>query len=667
MARFRNTNLDDFYIDPENNHGYYKINDKWIDESLFPLTNIQNKTLPVITKIDNISDIIPCSNLNNEDVIPWDNSDSEDNISDIIPCSNLNNEDVIPCDNSEDQISKEDRKSKDILEYNIYLKLKENILDNIAIDRDIIISGTFEEKAHQLYCIDKIDPEWISCIKYCDDIYSFSKEELYVYGIINDIKLDDTIENFDADMLVTYILISMYIKSNDRAAIDDIVSEEDREILHIFALRFGFPRDLIKYLKFKDLKHIIITGEINVNFEKLEMNKKRYDMLESQKYISLIKELYKVKDIDEIIDIVPHILETIILNMDNYTTDQITTLCGICIPKHCDVNEYIIKNIISYKKVITRKSQKRLNFDKLISLEKEQIIKYLDKLTDEEIFITMGIKINYNSRNELIDNIVETITVPKFLYPYPVNKKYVTNKYTIIDQTPTNIINNSVIGYGTCRRYYIYEVNDLLGSFIESFNHPENTNIKFNLSEIDNLKQLLSLCEQPDELVKQIDKVLVNYEEQLENDQDLIDIIGTLTNNDSIKDFLQHIFYIGMYMRRWKGEGYPFPLKDSDTHDENDPNNKVTDEIIISLNMLEKMHEINKNFCLNLKVCEYTNEGYLDNKNTLFGTLFKNVISGDECIRTSSSKFIGTSYHYLRLLFKITIPGINIRSLDKIA
>jgi hypothetical protein len=645
MASFssRNTNMDDFFLDPITLHEHYLINKKWVDVTLNPSAlNQYQPSKPQIKQIDNISNIIP-SSLFEENLQESEEEKSED-------------------ESDEDVEELEEETSVKVLTVetsSIYLKLSEKVIDNIAKQRNLLLEGDFENKAKQLAEYDKVDPTWINSIEYPEYIYDFSDEELLVYALLSDISIDKRLTS--TDDIRCYIKSKYYIKIRDLDGFQEFMYEENNKyVLYILGNNIGIPEHLIKFIEFERLVEYIFTEDININYEKLEVRKKRYDILASSKYKYLIKNLYNADTIKSILCQLSHPLEKIILDLDNYSDDQLINLLGMCVPNHINKRQYIIDNIVEYKDVITRTTCNILSVEKLSRMKKQEVEKYLVKLTDDEIFTTFGFKIGYAKRIKLIQNIM--INVDSFIYPLKINPKCCINKETIINLTPVTEL-KEYVAYGTSKKYYVYDMYDLLGAFTENFVHPENTNINFSTKDILSLKALVS----SEMLIKQIDNVLSLQEEKLEYDQDLMDIFCTLDDKDKIKTFLYSIFNIGMYMRKWKGPGYPYPIKEFETQNKYEPNDKVSMEISSNIHLLDEMNEISKNYCLNLRVCEYTNEGYLKSNGNMFSDVYQGVIDGKECIRVSSTKFIGTSYHYIRLLFKESIPNFDVSSLDSIS
>lgn len=67
-----------------------------------------------------------------------------------------------------------------------------------------------------------------------------------------------------------------------------------------------------------------------------------------------------------------------------------------------------------------------------------------------------------------------------------------------------------------------------------------------------------------------------------------------------------------------------------------------------------------------LATCSYKKDGTIDVGFSSFETLWNVVRAGRECIRMASIRFVGTGYHYLQVLYGVTIPGLEVKNLDRI-
>ena len=69
---------------------------------------------------------------------------------------------------------------------------------------------------------------------------------------------------------------------------------------------------------------------------------------------------------------------------------------------------------------------------------------------------------------------------------------------------------------------------------------------------------------------------------------------------------------------------------------------------------------------MDLKLCQYNRDGSIEHGAVTFKGEWDGVLKGTHCIRMASTKFIGTGLHYLRALYRETIPGVDVKVLERI-
>jgi hypothetical protein len=571
---------------------------------------------------------------------------------------------------------------------NPYRRVPRAVLDAIAQERDITLTGNNNERAEQLYEFDHIMPDWIQSImtKTVENFQMLTGSKLYVFGALNRVSFDGLtgLQNRD---LVNYIRVSILMNTPNhpgRELLPTLVNNLHRNVLEIFAGRLAIPHTHLKFINTEELRRAIITGSTDhIANETINIVVQRYNLLTNHKYSRLIDELYQIGGDDDLwINIArmpPHPMEGVILGLDNFTSAQIINTFGMSVPlSHSNnVKRYIENNIVAYAPILTRGTLDPIPLDVMTFMSSRELTDYIEKLTDTEIWSTIGVYVPYTSRNELVANIVNCITRPRFMYPTTRSITRSDNKTTIMgsDITDTTVF---MVCYGTALKYHVYELYDLTGAFHRDdntqameFRRPENIRTKFSVQDIEGLRQLLNcfpVTAEINALNARIDEGLIDAKEKIAYD----DIARTqLRAFDEptrllIQQFLRQIFYTGMYMRRWVGPGNPFPLKADTTRTTKEPDAKVTEQLGIGIELLKQMDDRPKNFCLNLKICEYNGQGGIEHGQAVFNGEWNGVIKGDNCIRMASSKFVGTGYHYLRALFRETIPGMDVKAVDRI-
>jgi hypothetical protein len=298
--------------------------------------------------------------------------------------------------------------------------------------------------------------------------------------------------------------------------------------------------------------------------------------------------------------------------------------------------------------------------------------KFLQCLTDFEIFEYFGVYLPYRNRANLIDRYMEALRDQLFMYP--VRRTVVTsvNSETISGAAIADVT-VFMVCYGTIERYYTYELSDLIGAFfrdpetgIASFRHPEDTTLNFTDAEITTLKNLLECFEAPPDITTLkavIDRILIDAQEFIAGDREFMAAMALVSKEtrQHIRAFLHGIFECGMYMRRWKGPGHPYPINRHDTETPNWADEPVQQSIGRVFHIIRDMGRGATDFAMRLKMCQYRNNGTIQHGNRIFREEWDAVVTNTQCIRMASTNFIGTGYHYLRVLFNETIPGLDIK------
>ena len=171
----------------------------------------------------------------------------------------------------------------------------------------------------------------------------------------------------------------------------------------------------------------------------------------------------------------------------------------------------------------------------------------------------------------------------------------------------------------------------------------------------------------------------------------------SLSEKKSVKTWFLLLFEIGMYMRRWKGSGYSYPILQGETllkaaeADEtakatnnefenevlpgsNDPiHEQKTIRSILALKELET-NMSSESICLLESLIGYNliqGKIYKDKDGFNLRTRIETVLTKggqttDACIRLSSTIFIGTAYIYLYKIFNYVIPEFNPNLIEQV-
>lgn len=574
---------------------------------------------------------------------------------------------------------------------NPYLRVPRPILDNIAQERDIHLTGITTNRARELFEYDTIMPDWIQSIlsKNVENFQALTETKLFVFGAIHRVDFTHTTDLQNRD-LIHYIRIAILINYPNhpgRTLLPTLIGNLTPRLLQTLCrARFNLTTEQINFVGADDMRTALINGNTNnIQQERIAVVVQRYNLLRRHKYSVQIGQLYSVDATDEgwnqIARAQPHPMEQIILDLDKYTVGQIVSTFGMSIPlSHAGREEqYVRNNIVSYAKILTRGILEPIPLEVMQFMNPFELAEYLSKLTDSEIFERIGIYVPYNNRNELVTNVANSFHRNTFMYPTIRSLARSHNEETILGSEITDI-EVFMVCFGNALKYYTYELEELTNAFHRAddtrameFRRPENIRTKFTMEEIESLMQLLRCFEMSPGIVnlsRRIEEGVIDAREKITGDDNIKTQLNTYNPaiQGLVRDFVRQIFYTGMYMRRWLGPGHPFPVKADETRGK-EPDAKVTEHLGIAIEILKQIQDLNpaaKTMCMNFKLCEYRTDGGIEHGNVNFRHEWNRVILGEACIRMASTKFIGTGYHYLRILFRETIPGLDVKGIDHI-
>ncbi len=668
---------------------------------------------------------------------------------------------------------------------NYYELLPNRIIDDIARERDILISGNLRNKQNYLQKYDDIYPIWINNLRNTIIDYNLLVDltinQLYVIASIYYININDIIDKItEKNVLIEIIQILIPIihhrkipilqKNNPRefntlktskiynfkTAIS--IANVNRMVLNknniyicklkglytydinaningilINIAKYPIIIDIILYIKLwtKDIKYLRWATKIitkNELYHQL-MTKRQLIFLLSRGYITdfipeqtlqrcrflshlskdiynIYMRLYKTRDILKVCKIrIKHPLEKYLELLHKSSLDIIIDELKIVVPPFIDKLTYIKDNIIEYRKIF--KSQ-----DIILDINNLETItfKNLSYLKDYDILSKLGVYVKYNSRNELLNKLCQLKTTKYFFIPLIrrcKNKEtYALNNNTLDDKI-------FVIGYGTLNDYICYDLDDLLGVFefteidgkkVFCPRRPDDLKIKFEMMELINLRSLLKLYQDQDNIPMLIDKLTKGIKSLEIHKNYELNIISKISEfpdiqQHLIRKFFFELFYTGMYMRKWKGFNYPFPYSKNETLINYKPFVNTLDGLNKLIQIEEQLSKDEHFFLLGYELETLRNERYMMYQQNLpdfmlqspdssewvgglksiewtdktcnisevsIGYCYKSVGEGTYCIRESSSIFIGTGYYYLNLLFNEKIPKFNPIQVQKI-
>jgi hypothetical protein len=413
---------------------------------------------------------------------------------------------------------------------------------------------------------------------------------------------------------------------------------------------------------------------------------------------SLLYDLYQIgPERDQLLELVKlesiHPLEEFIVNFSRIPVLDLAHNLGMIIPPNVNVNTYFLENVLSYRHVASRKEGLEppniqailkllaLNQGRQFNFHDNRGIESLQSYTDLELFATFGLYINYSSREDLINRLIQLclpIGLPIgrpdrerqnfFFVPF---RRNCQNKETFLFNK-TDDPELFIIAYGNFENYLGYEPDELSSSFQYRdddflFLRPENLRSVFLLREIEQLFDLVKLFPEEKELERKIAKGLEEFRNKTDYDREVISHLRTVSveTRNLIRDYLYAIFETGMYMRKWQGPGYPYPIKKRQTESDFSPDQRTNESITQIRAIFDQISKGSQKLLHRLRVVEYYKDGPQQSKNSIWDYIIS-VGNGDFCIRMASTKFVGTGYYYLKNFFNEEVDNCDISQLDVI-
>ena len=487
-------------------------------------------------------------------------------------------------------------------------------------------------------------------------------------------------------------------------------------------LREKYGTDDIMLLDDNHLLFIASRGYILPD-AKIQETKKRYEEIKKYSNI-LIQKLRRLYDltniprdnIDELKYAIasedPHPLEPLIVYFKQEVIDntkislkqkfdissQYSKQIGMIIPPTVErKGTYFWNNVHLYKHILTRPATIGPIDKNLLSagvLTNKEVKHMLKRYTDQEIFQYTGVYLPYTSRNGILDNVNDIRQNMKFFIPVV---RACANEDTITTFDETADINIFIIGYGTMFEYFCYNLDDFMESFREfaieglegvtafRFRKPNEPAEDFTTQEIQELVTLLENYPNMEGVPAMINRLrngLQRVREMTDYDRQILTTFNGLPANDKpiVREWLHQLFNTGMYMRRWKGPGNPYPILRGDTQGP-DPNIKVNEQLQILgyhpvirkpdgkyppfsvSGITTRLTKDGQKFVNDLRSIEYVRgEGDVRTprqQTRTIGYYLDRVRKGNMCIRMASSIFVATGSYYVGVFFEEDIPGFD--------
>jgi hypothetical protein len=557
-----------------------------------------------------------------------------------------------------------------------------------------------------------------------DDAYNLANKNGYILNRSNigfPFFVFNKLKNYD-ETLGYFAELALYPSYLNREKYFTIANENDIMLVKKI-LRNKYNTEDVMLLDDNHVLFIATRGYLLPD-PKFQQIKERYESIRNYPAIALdkLRKIHRITGINRnnIQDLkyavavsVPHPLERAIEHIIGVMYDNKLSLqqinkvgaeyalkIGMLIPPNIDGKiTYLWDNISWYRSILTRPATiGPLNKDILSgNILSDDEVKYaLEPYTDLEIFTYTGVYLPYNSRRDIINNVNAVRRNRLFFVPVARN---CGNTETITTLDNTADMKNFIIGYGTLFEYFCYNLEDFDENFTEypieglvnvtrfRFRKPNILNEDFTLDEIRGLVKLLDRYTNipgVNNTLQNIHNGVKLIREMTNYDRDVLARFDLLSGADKpiIREWLHQLFYTGMYMRRWRGPGFPYPVLKKDTQGE-DPNIKVNEELTILgyypiprnaptgvSGITARLSANGQTFVNELRSIEYVrgddNIRVPRQEDRTIGYYLDRVRKTNMCIRMASSILAGTASYYLGLFFDENIPNYDPTMLDKI-
>lgn len=365
----------------------------------------------------------------------------------------------------------------------------------------------------------------------------------------------------------------------------------------------------------------------------------------------------------------------------------------------------ILNNFFAYLKILqvpknipllTLNTVRQLN-----TTNQEQIIQFLSYYPDNAIIHLIG---NIDrlpesrSRDQLLLSAARQLTMNRtfLLLPWEVEFSEICNNSQTIDYEKFDELEHAFVGKGSITTgFTCYDIiSDLFDTFAK--NTDDNGFVTFidvssrepkNLT-VEDLKAFREAVAsgrggtQPNkEILKRFDYYINQAEIQSSSNYNGIKafrkyVAENVENADIVRNVFLNYFYMGMYMRQWKGPGHPYPIEACRTGEtvegEGQAPKTVKKNVAKAAGPFWKyFHQLPKDLQKSFwyfRVYSKQNDrlediGYDNNK------FWNDVIkTGNHCIRLASDRWSFTGAYYLKQILNEDIPGFDIsRSIDHIS
>jgi hypothetical protein len=315
----------------------------------------------------------------------------------------------------------------------------------------------------------------------------------------------------------------------------------------------------------------------------------------------------------------------------------------------------------------------------------ETLVDFIKNYPDEDINNLIQVN-EENTRELFLENAAEKLLQNRVFIMLPFEATNCNNSESVMMLDEFAELNYPFLGKGTLATGFdCYTVAELFQTFESNraedgtilFRDPLNYNTNFRVQELREFQNALIQGRRginiPQDIFDHFEEYVQQAELQASSDYQYIRELRNWSKENNENRYLMHdfwmtYFHIGMYMRQWKGPGYPYPIKAAETGQE--PERSTATEIEITENiskekitldhMMERMPEKIRENIRNLTIVKRYH-GEVENTRYNIHQLYRLVIvRGTYCIRMASGPWAYTGGYYLKQILNENIPGFDL-------
>ena len=378
----------------------------------------------------------------------------------------------------------------------------------------------------------------------------------------------------------------------------------------------------------------------------------------------------------------PILLESCVTDFTEETIVSWAEYLGMVFPLQASTivlrREYFFESISAYSHLVNTSGTFRENY----------LTGPVRELTDRQILLLLGGQVVYNTRTQLerlaVDMLSRSPTVEQgsrhFFVPF---KRDPLNRCTLTSLEETQNREMFLVAFGTATSYVCHEIAELVGYMAPS----ESGIYRYAILGLNGKYQALTPA-QAMELRLLVSGLEPRMRSEVRNESQTLlrclDCIGQAlrVNNTHdrtaiqqfrkfelqtrilIRQYLDRVFELGMYMRRWKGPGNPYPLQEAETlRADFDPDLDLRVPVTLVWDTTKKLDSGAQRFVHSLRMVVFKDGRFTHSVSKTMSGVYKQAFTMDDehkiCIRMASAELIGSSYYYIDLLYNEVIQGFD--------